>query len=130
MLIPVGEHKGYGLALVMEILSGVISGSAFGSQIGSLYDFSSGKTMGLGHFMMAINIGALLDPKIFFQRLEDLIEEICSSEKIDEDNPIVLPGEIEEERKIEQLNSGVLLKTSVISELKELATELDISVAF
>ena len=53
--MPIGEHKGYGMAVMLDILSGVLTGSAFGTEVKAIKDFS-GKGPLEGHFMAALNI--------------------------------------------------------------------------
>lgn len=53
-MLPVGGHKGYGLALIVEILSAVVAGAAFGPHLGTLYaDFDRGQDV--GHFFAALD---------------------------------------------------------------------------
>src|SRR5690606_37104179 len=61
VVLPFAGPKGSGLAVIVDVLCGVLSGAAFGSLIGNLYsDFSNEQN--IGHFFMAIDIAALRDP--------------------------------------------------------------------
>lgn len=70
-LIPIGEHKGSGLALVVDILAGLISGSAFGGGVKPLNtdgDFSKN-----GHFLMTINIDFFMDSIDYYNKIRQLL---------------------------------------------------------
>ncbi|MBA4394863.1 MAG: malate dehydrogenase, partial [Desulfobacca sp.] len=70
-MTPFAAHKGYGLAFILEILAGVLTGAGFGRQLHSLYDVD--QFAGIGQFLMAINIEFFLEPEVFFRRLEEWI---------------------------------------------------------
>ena len=55
--VPLGGYKGYALALLVEILSGVLSGSGVGHGVGRLYE--EAKPQDVGHFHLAIDAGRL-----------------------------------------------------------------------
>lgn len=128
ILLPVGEHKGYGLAMIMEILAGVLTGAAFSNGIGSLYDLSGTTKMNLGHFIMALNVGSLMSEGTFYERLEELLGRVVSSKRVDNEKPIFLPGEIEERRKLQHVGKGIPMKKTVLEDLRGLARDLSVSV--
>jgi ureidoglycolate dehydrogenase (NAD+) len=63
LLLPFGDHKGYGIAVMIEIFSAILTGSAFGKEVG-LYN-SLEKGQNVGHLFMALNIEAFFLKKIF-----------------------------------------------------------------
>jgi LDH2 family malate/lactate/ureidoglycolate dehydrogenase len=125
-LLPVGNHKGYGLALIMDILAGVLSGASYGKKVNSLYNLNTTESLGLGFVMMAINIDKILPKAIFNTRLEDLVSMIIDSEKAEGTNRIYLPGEIEQTVKADRKETGIPINGNLYSELKELSRELGI----
>jgi len=127
-LLPVGEHKGYGLALMMEILTSIISGSYYGKEINSLYDLTRGKRMGLSHYFMAININSFISEEQFFLRLENLLGIIKNSKCIDNNYPIMLPGEIEANRKAQAIQNGIILEKKKVQEILGMCEEFGVEV--
>jgi len=120
MLVPIGDYKGYGMAIMLDILSGVLSGSAFGTGVIALNDFSTKQPLGTGHFMAAINIKHIIGLELFNKRMEQLIEEIKSCPKAEGIEEIMLPGERSERTYRERLQKGIPVERKVLEELKEL----------
>jgi len=125
LLLPVGGPKGYGLALVVDILAGILMGSGFGQGVKSPFnDFLNQQRA--GHMFMAIDISKFLDVGKFTDQVGQLIGEIKNSPKRAGVEEIFLPGEIEYNTKQIRLNEGVPLPESLIQELQVLAQELGV----
>jgi ureidoglycolate dehydrogenase (NAD+) len=118
-MTPFAEHKGYGLAFVLEILAGVLTGAAFGQGLHSLYD--ADHFAGLGHFLLVLNIDFFMDPDHFFQRLEEWIQEVKGSPLAEDSKEILLPGELEQKNKAENLKTGLTYDQSLLDEINLLA---------
>jgi ureidoglycolate dehydrogenase (NAD+) len=112
-------HKGYGLAFILEILAGVLTGAGFGSQLHSLYDVN--QFAGIGQFLMAINIDYFMDPDIFFQRLEEWVQEVKFSQPAVDSEEVLIPGEIEHRNKIKNLRTGLRYDEALLNEVDLLA---------
>jgi LDH2 family malate/lactate/ureidoglycolate dehydrogenase len=120
-LLPMGDYKGYGLSLVTDVLTGVMTGALFGLSV-----FQQDIHFDVGHFMLAINPDAFLDRSIFEDRLEQLIEEVREAPPIEANQPVLLPGELEQRRMEERRRNGVPVFHETAERLRELAQELQI----
>jgi len=80
-LLPIYMHKGYGLALIMDILSGALSDSALGVEVNSLSNLNTKHRLGVGHFFMAINTNNFVSVEEFKLRIDKRIVEIRNSKK-------------------------------------------------
>ena len=69
--VPIAEHKGYGLALLMEILSGVLTGAKFGLDH-EFRDSGAESLDDLGHFFLAINPALFMPIEQFKDRVEEI----------------------------------------------------------
>lgn len=118
-MTPFAGHKGYGLAFILEILAGVLTGAGFGRQLHSLYDV--GQFAGIGQFLMAINIDYFMEPEVFFRRLEEWIQEVKFSELAVDSQEILIPGEIEHRNKIKNLRTGLSYDEALLNEIDLLA---------
>jgi len=117
-LLPIGGPKGYGLALVIDILAGLLSGSQYGPKIKTFHQ-PLGPT-GIGVLTMAIDIEKFMPLDQFKQLMDSYIGSIKKSKKAKGVSRIYLPGEIEFEKEIESLAEGIELNESVASDLNQL----------
>ena len=104
-LLPAAGAKGYGLALVVEILAGVLAGAGFSKGVSSMYkDISSpGQN---GHFMIVMDICRFMDLDLFYQRLESLVNLVKASNG---DGEVLIPGEIRWRNYKNNMENGVEL---------------------
>lgn len=124
-LLPFGAHKGYGLAVIGDILSSVISGAGYLTHTGELYKEPE-KPQNLGFFMMAVKLEAFIDIDEFSQKITDFIKTIKESPKAEGTKEIFMPGEIEYIRESENKELGVPLGENIIRELKELGDSIGV----
>lgn len=127
-LVPIGEHKGYGMALVNDILSGILGNSTGGIDVQSLYNLNTDKKFGAGHFFLAIKIDNFVPIDRFKHRIDKRIKEIKNSSKKEGVKQIYLPGEIEFKNKEINLRNGIPLAEEVIEDLRKTAEELGINI--
>lgn len=91
LIQPAGGYKGTSMALLMGVLASLLSGGAYGTELG---DFESGPTPGRdAQFVMALNIGAFEDPARFKSRMDGVIREIKASRPAPGIDRVRLPGE-------------------------------------
>lgn len=120
MLTPLGGYKGFGLALMVEILVGVLTGANCGKDVTILYKDLE-KKQGTGHFVIAIDIRQFMDRSVFDSRLSNLVQSIKGSRKAEGTAEIVLPGEGSAERRRKNLESGIALPQAIRDQIAELA---------
>lgn len=117
-LLPIGGPKGYGLALMIDILAGLLSGSQYGPNIRTFHQ-PKGPT-GIGVLTMAIDVQRFMPLDQFKQLMGSYTESIKKSKKAEGIARIYLPGEIELEKEKKSLLEGIELNGSVVSDLNEL----------
>jgi len=123
ILQPLAGPKGFGLALVVEVLTAVLSGASFGRRAGSMYK-SWDRPEDLGHAFAALNVGLLMPIEKYLDRMTDLAHQVRSSERSDARQQILLPGEPEARAEEQAAVDGILLQASQIRELRDLAAEV------
>jgi LDH2 family malate/lactate/ureidoglycolate dehydrogenase len=116
-LLPMAGHKGYGLALMIETLAGLMSGGALTNQIASWMFADPSLPTGHTHAFVALNVGAMVPLAQYKKRMDDLIHEIRSLPKAKGSDRIYLPGEMEWERREQALREGILLPPDVTEKL-------------
>jgi LDH2 family malate/lactate/ureidoglycolate dehydrogenase len=121
-LQPAAGHKGYGIALLIEALAGVLSGASITWKVGS-WIFDDGKqSTDHGAAFIAIDIKSMMPPDQFVKRMEGLVEEIHNSPRADGVDRIYVPGEMEWERYDRAMSEGIALPSDVVGSLEEAAT--------
>ncbi|NLX36903.1 MAG: Ldh family oxidoreductase [Chloroflexi bacterium] len=125
MMLPVGGHKGYGLALVVEILSALVAGAAFGPHLGTLYaDFDRGQNV--GHFFAALDPGAFGPGEGFLARMDALLTEVRTVPTQAGVSEILLPGEVESRCQERYAAEGIPFDQAVYEEVCGIAGELGV----
>lgn len=115
-----GGYKGYGLSLVVEMLTGVLGNAAYGPHILGL--FSTAGASNLGQFFMAIAHDALEDAGLFESRLETLVGDLTGAPCIpNASGPVLYPGQPEAERAEQQARNGIVLDQQHFRSLLQLA---------
>src|SRR5262249_55176555 len=103
-------YKGYGLALVVELLTGILADAAYGPNILSLWSVA-GKA-NLGQFFMAIDPAAVGGAASFIRRLEGLLDQLTTAPLSPGAPGLVLfPGHPEAERAEHQAKNGIAIDT-------------------
>ena len=120
-LLGIGQHKGYGLAMMTDVLTGVLAGGAFG-----LTPYSDPAKLDVAHSFTAIDIGWFMPLAEFKARMDAFITEIKSSKLRPGFTEILVPGEIDYRREQEYRRTGTRIDAAVFEELRELAATLKI----
>ncbi|MEN6478627.1 MAG: Ldh family oxidoreductase [Anaerolineales bacterium] len=125
MMLPVGGHKGYGLALIVEILSAVVSGAAFGPHLGTLYgDFDRGQDV--GHLFAALDLSGFGPVSEFLERMDQLLVELRAVPRQEGVEEILVPGEVESRCQARYAREGIPFDSAVYAEVCGIARELGV----
>jgi len=116
-----GGHKGYGLAMVVEILTGVLSGGAFATQVYGQKE--KGKGANVCHFFGAIDINAFISPEEFETRIDALLNLVAGSKLADGKERIFIHGEKEYEM-MDANKKAVPLYHRVVEDINRIGGEL------
>jgi LDH2 family malate/lactate/ureidoglycolate dehydrogenase len=117
VMLPMGGPKGSALAVMMDVFSGVLSGSAFAGHVTGPYDFS--KPADVGHFLVAIKPDLFVSAADFRARLEYLYQRVVGSEKMAGVDRVFFPGEIEQLNQKEREKNGIPFVEAEIEALNE-----------
>lgn len=119
-VLPFGGPKGYGIALMVEVMAAMFSGASSGPEIGDLYD-DLGRPQGVGAFFTLHDVGAFQPMGQFGRRMESLIDAIKHSGP--EDREVLIPGELEARASLRNQEQGVAVPEAVIAELEKLSPD-------
>jgi LDH2 family malate/lactate/ureidoglycolate dehydrogenase len=127
LLLPSGGHKGYGLAFVVDVLAGVLSGGAFGAAVRGLYADTSIPN-DCAHFFLALDVEAFAPLAEFGERIAGLSAEATEGPRAPGVERLFLPGQIEAERAAAARVDGVLVEASVLDALVASARKVGVTV--
>ena len=114
-------HKGYGMSLMVDILSGVLSGAKFGPFVKA--KAGGEKFINVGHFFGAIKIENFIDLNQFKNTMDNMIQTLKNSQKAKGENRVFIHGEKEYEKFEDYKKNGVPLQDKVVNALKQMGEE-------
>ncbi len=121
--LPMAGHKGYGLAVWVEILSAVLTGAAMLSQVKS-WVLDLPEPTNEGHAFIVIDVSQMMPLDEFKGRMDWMIREIKAAPLALDAERIYLPGEIELERREKAVIDGIMLPPDVVASLCGLADDI------
>ena len=120
MLLPMAGPKGFGLALTVDILAGILSGGAYGDKVAGLYK-NMAEPNDCAHFFLAIDPAAFGEREEFLARTADLARQVTESDRAPGVERVVLPGQFEQDKRDAAKDGGVTLEDSVLQGLRDAA---------
>ncbi|QSE84972.1 Ldh family oxidoreductase [Rhodococcus koreensis] len=123
LILPMAGHKGYAISFMMDILSGVLTGSSYATDV--VGPFVPDRRSGCGHLVIALAIEAIMPRARFDQRIDDLIDTVKSSEAAP-GAEILVPGEMEN-RAVASAGGTVQLPARTVAKLADLAASLGVT---
>ncbi|MBS1814231.1 MAG: Ldh family oxidoreductase [Acidobacteria bacterium] len=127
-VLTMAGHKGYALALMVETFSGVLSGAAIGSNIGSMYK-NLDRRQDVGHFFCLFNIAAFMDVNEFKQRMDTTIDQLKGGKRRPGVEEILIPGERSAHTAKLNRERGITVGEETLAELREWCERFDVPFA-
>jgi LDH2 family malate/lactate/ureidoglycolate dehydrogenase len=121
-VLPLGGAKGYALALAVEVMSGVLSGAAFGPGVNNLYR-DGAPPADVGHCFILLDVSRWIALEEYYDRMEQFLVEIKASPLARDAEEILYPGERRHRTYLENASRGIALPVTVKQELEGLARE-------
>jgi LDH2 family malate/lactate/ureidoglycolate dehydrogenase len=120
-LLPMGRHKGYGLAVVAEVMCGILHGGPFLADI-PLWFANPGRHTRTGHLVMAVDITKFRDLDAFKADVDAMIDRIKAAPRMKDFEEILMPGEIEHRREAAFRRDGIPMPPAVLGDLRALSS--------
>ena len=117
-----GGYKGFGLAMMVEVLSGVLMSSSFGRTELTEATAHGKARVAKGYLFLVLDVNRFLPEARFREHMDTLIRDVRSCEPARGVDRIYVPGEIEHLRKAERLRDGIPLDAALVAELESLGT--------
>lgn len=117
LLLPLGGHKGYGLAAMVEVLSSVLSGAALTPTRGA-----PTKAHDVGHFVLAMDPALIRGSRAEFEAdLDRMVDGLRDTAPIDPDKPVLVAGDPEYACEEKRLREGIPLSPKFAAQLRAIA---------
>jgi LDH2 family malate/lactate/ureidoglycolate dehydrogenase len=122
IILPMAEHKGYAMAAMVDMLSGVLTGSGFLSSVHSPY--KTAEKSNCGHLMIALDIERFQPLAEFNRRMEAFADEIKAVPTAKGFDEVFYPGELEANNEKKNQRDGIQFPDDTLADLKRIATEM------
>ncbi|KAK5069746.1 hypothetical protein LTR64_008071 [Lithohypha guttulata] len=125
VMLPMGGPKGSALAIMMDVFSGVLSGSAFAGNVTGPYDPS--KAADVGHFLVVIKPDLFMLLEEFKDRMDYLYQRVVDSERRPDFDRIYFPGEIEQITEERRKKEGIPYAAGEVETLNKEAEKVGVT---
>ncbi|MDF2724807.1 MAG: lactate dehydrogenase, partial [Paenibacillus sp.] len=124
-ILPVGGPKGFGLALMIELLTGVLADSQFSKTLPSMYDLTQQQS--ISHLMLVVNISFFMDVDRFKGLASLLASYVKQAAKAEGVSELYVPGEIEFRLEQRRMLEGIPVSEQAMQDLRQLAQSLGVT---
>lgn len=122
LVLPMSGHKGSALALVIEFFAGVLSGSAFGTEVIMQYG-DDPRPANVGHMLIAIKPEGFLTPEDFSSRMKRFCSELRTIQPAKGFEKVLLPGDKERMTAKTVMEQGIKIDDELLNQMKEIAAQ-------
>jgi LDH2 family malate/lactate/ureidoglycolate dehydrogenase len=122
LLLPIGGHKGFGLALVLDVLTSALTAGF------APWEILERKHHGMGFFFLAINVSEFLALADFRERVDSFVRRIRDGKRLPGVDRIYVPGDRSAESRRTREENGIPLSSLPWDELRRVASELSVSI--
>jgi LDH2 family malate/lactate/ureidoglycolate dehydrogenase len=119
-LLPVGGYKGYGLAVMVDLFAGVLSGAEYLTRVGNWIDEPQ-RPQKIGHFFIVVDTARISGPEWLAARMADFAAIVHGTPPADPAQPVMLPGEIETRHLERQRRDGIDVDPALVARLEQWA---------
>jgi L-2-hydroxycarboxylate dehydrogenase (NAD+) len=124
-LMPIGGYKGYGLSLIVGLLAGTLNGAAMGKDVID-FNHDDTTTTNTGQAVMAIDLSAFGDVADFKARVDRVVRDLRSSERMPGVERIWVPGEQSHARRVANERDGIPVSSALLKQLDTFAREMNL----
>jgi len=128
-LLPVGGPKGYGLALLVTLLTSCLSGADIDGDISRTWEEPEKQT-NIGFFLGAIDIEKFCPLEVFKSRVDAFFDVLKNSRPAVGFERVMIPGEIEHEMTQRGISEGIELSDATLNDFKALSEKYKVNFEF
>ena len=105
-LAPIGDYKGFGLGLMVDVLTSLLSNSPISKDIKPMFTSAISEKRYIGHYVMVIDISKYIGVLSFKALLQSMVDRIRSLEPLD-NSSVMAPGDPEKRMTVERTQHGI-----------------------
>lgn len=125
VVLPVGGPKGSGIAMLLDVLAGVLTGAAFAGDVGDQYkDYD--RPQGVGHLFLAIRQDLFMPATEFQQRMATLVQRVEDNPPAEGFTEVLTPGELEQRNEEERRRTGIPYRAGDLRPLAAVAERVGV----
>jgi LDH2 family malate/lactate/ureidoglycolate dehydrogenase len=117
---PIGGPKGSALAMLMDVMGGVISGAAFGGDVGNQFE-EYDRPQNVGHFIMAMKPDLFVSRDEYFGRMDTLVQRVRACPTAEGFDEVIMPGERERRLEANHRRTGVPFHAKEVTMMQQAA---------
>jgi len=125
-LIPIGDYKGFGISMMVDLFCALLSGMAGGRDVSRMYGSSMSERRRIGHFFGAIRIDAFQPPHLFKSRLQEMANAVRVEPRINTERSVMVPGDPEKVNEAERKRNGIPMLPDELERYNALARQLQV----
>jgi LDH2 family malate/lactate/ureidoglycolate dehydrogenase len=126
VVLPIGGYKGSGLAMLMDIRGGVISGANFGGDVGDQYK-TYDRPQDVGHFFLAMRPDLFVREDEYRARMDTLIERVHAAPTAEGSDDVLIPGDPERHYEEERRRTGIPYSAGEVAALQDEALKAGVA---
>ncbi len=126
VVLPIGGPKGSGLAMLMDVFGGVLSGAAFAGDVADQYKVFD-RPQNVGHFFLAMRPDLFVSKKEYRLRMDTLVERVRACARAEGFDEILMPGELEAREEEKRARSGIPYSAAEIDPLQNEAARAGVA---
>lgn len=124
-VLPLGGPKGYGIAMFIDLLAGVLTGAGFGPHVHNMYE-DWVRPQNVGHLFIALNIDHWMPQSDFRARMDEYIDALKAEPTAPGADEILVPGELEHRMAERRRRQGIPLPGKVTESLRYWGEKYDV----
>jgi LDH2 family malate/lactate/ureidoglycolate dehydrogenase len=125
-LLPIGDYKGYGLSMMVDVLCSLLSGMPGGANVSEMYSGKMGERRRLGHYFVALRIDCFEEISVFKKRMAEMLKALRSEPRRDKDIPVQVPGDPEKKIATIRLKQGIPIPRKVLGDFSQISKEYNV----
>lgn len=125
-LLPIGDYKGYGLSMMVDILCSLLSGMPCGIDVSEMYSGKMSERRYLGHFFVALRIDCFEEISVFKKRLAGMMKALRSEPRRDMNIPVQVPGDPEKKIAETRTKEGIPISRQLLDDFIQISQDYDV----